>query len=251
MFIFNVYIWRSMALDSWDIYLEPECWYLIQRICIKCLPSSGTVLGTGNKLGAESGGPILVQYSIQLNTSSTSKNTFSSFLLFLVKTAKRGMPIPYVQHSSNPLSLLPYWPLSHSTALKSLSSSLHPSKKLGWQLKKKINKSPHLMSATWGRKPLESRVQNQAAPTSYHVFKKKKKRGAMINSGSHWLCPPSRQWAASRVKASLQLVFIKEDGEKEQQCLLRECERSFVIVYWPFLTHPMAGMYFIILLDGY
>ena len=87
---------------------------------------SGTVLDTGGKLGAENGGPVLGQCSIQLNTSSTSKNILSSLLLFPIKTLKKECPFVTYNTLFKSSSHLPHWLLSHSTALESLSSSPHP-----------------------------------------------------------------------------------------------------------------------------
>lgn len=68
-----------------------------------------------------------------------------------------------------------------------------------------------------GREPLESRVPNQEAPS---ITVLKEKRGG--NDQFQQPLTLSFIMAVSCLlgENSLQMVFIKEDGEKEQQCLL-------------------------------
>ena len=159
-----------------------------------------------------------------------------------------GAPTPHPHTGLPPRSPVFPTPSSQVPHTRLTPPSVPKQEAEGTVQEKILNCYPNLCSKQERGPSDPSQVRRQGAPSV--TFKKSFKR-AKINLQEAMTSPCITAVICLPGESQVQMVLIKEAGEKQRPCLLWEYTRSFVIVYWPLLTHQMTNVYFIILLDGY
>lgn len=209
-----------------------------QQIFIKLLPCVRHCFRLRGYSRSDCGDPMLVQYSIQLNTDSVSKTIFSSLPLFFVKTTKMECSL-YSPCCLNPLPSS-HSPLSHTGTAWSqswaprsqpqpLTTHFPPSfhaKARGWddrELKNNNNKS--LPKAVSRARKGATNIQGPKTRSPTSVFLKTK---INLQEATAWLHPTLWQWAAPPL------------GVNSRWCLSRKMVRRSSRVYGENVKDPLS-----------